>query len=171
MNNEEIFQKLTQLFASKINYDGEFNSLFFIETLQGNLKINFLNKQHYHYILLNLKSEILKIVGSDVHFGYLNMQTSSISMKTNEENKKIIKPAPVKPKDRVELPTIKNRTLKQIEEFMFDRYDELSEKQKEIRKIDEDYLENKLYYSNYGQMLFMAELYQFFKKIKDYDEE
>jgi hypothetical protein len=171
--NDELFQKLTELFASKIDYDGEFNTLFFVEKERGKTKINFLNKQHYHYILMNLRDEILAITGKDVILGYLSMKTSPISLKTlmQDEPAQIIKQVNIKPKEKVELPTIKNRTLKQVKEFMFIEYGKLIEKQKEIRQLNEEYLDNIEYHANYGQINFIANLYHWMKEIKDYEEE
>jgi hypothetical protein len=173
MNKDEIFQKLTQLFATKINYSGEFNSLFFIETEQSKLKINFLNNQHYDFILKYLINDILVVVNGEVRFGYLNLKTSPITLKNplQEEVNYVIEPVKIKPKEKVELPTIKNRTIKQIEQFLFDEGDKILSSQKEIRERDENYLENKWYYSNYGQIQFISHLYSWMQKIKDFDED
>jgi hypothetical protein len=172
MKQEEIFQKLTQLFATKIDYSGEFNSLFFIETERGKLKINFLNKQHYDFILNHLISDIIEVVKGEVKFSYLNLKTSPLTLKTplREEVNYVIEPLKIKPKERVELPTIRNKTLRKIEDFMFREYRKIMDEQKEIEKENENYLESKRYYSNFGQIKFMAELYDYIIKIKDYDD-
>jgi hypothetical protein len=173
MNNDELFQKLTELFSSKIDYDGEFYTLFLIEEIQGKIKINFLNKHHYHYILINLKNEILKITGSDVEFSYLKMNTSPVSLKApvHDEPKQIIKPAKIKPKEKIELPTIKNRTLDQVQNYMSEEYEKLWEKQKKIIKENENYLDNIEYFANWGQMQMIANLYVWMKSIRDYEED
>lgn len=220
MNIDKINQDLTKLFSTKIDYSGEFHSLFFIETDRGKLEINFLNQQHYNYILKHLKNEILKITGLDVKFGYLNLNTSSISFKKNAWKESIIKPNKMKPgatestgstgatgatgstgltgstgptgatgptgstgltgatgptgstgaKEKVELPTIKNQTLKMVEDFIFQEYSILLEKQKEIRESDKGYLNNFIYYYNFVQMNFIADFYCWMKTIKDYEE-
>jgi hypothetical protein len=168
MNKEELFQKLTQLFATKTDYSGEFNSLFFIETEQNRLKINFLNKQHYDFILKHLIADILEVVKGEVVFGYLNLKTSPVDLlgQVQEEPKQIIKP-----KEKTELDTIKNKTIKEIEKFLFDEGDKILESQKEIRERDENYIENKWYYSNYGEIKFISHMYVWLQKIKDYDED
>jgi hypothetical protein len=146
MNKEEIFQKLTHLFASKINYSGEFSSLFFIEEVQGRLKINFLNKQHYDFILKHLINDILEEVNERVVFGYLKLKTSPITLKNPviEEIITVVKQTRIKPK--VELPTIKNKTIKQIEHFMFDEYDKI--KEDNLKLIDEYKEKNKNLYES-----------------------
>jgi hypothetical protein len=177
MNQEETFQKLTQLFASKINYDGEFNSLFFIEREKhtDKLKINFLNKQHYDFIIEHLINDILDIVDDEVILGRINLKTNPITLKNavklDEETEQVVVPKKVRPKERVELPTIKNKTIKQIEDFMLAEYDKIMEDQKKIREEHDDYMEVKMYYSNYGQVQFIAHLYDWMKKIKDYEED
>jgi hypothetical protein len=172
MDKEEIFQNLTQIFAEKINYSGEFYSLFFIEDERGKLNINFLNKQHYDFILKHLINDILEVVKGEVKFGYLNMKTTPITLKEplQEEVIATIKPSRIKPKEKVELPTIRNRTFKEIENFMFDEYEKICEEQKELIKR-EDYLNNAAYIANFGEISFIARLYDWIKKNRDYEED
>lgn len=173
MDMENTFQKLTELFASNINYDGEFNSLFFIEKEQEKLKITFLNKQHHDYILRYLIHEILKVTGKNVIFDHLNLKTSDITLKNHitDEVKTSIKPVKIKAKEKVQLPTIKNRTIQQIEEFMSCESKRILKEQEEIREQKENYLESISYASNYGQITFIVNLYHWMQKIKDYEED
>jgi hypothetical protein len=176
MYREEVFQKLTILFAEKINYDGEFNTLFIIEKDKPNNKfiIKFLNQQHYELILTHLKEDILSITGNDMKFSYLSMKTDDISLKSQikVERKQIIKLVLVKPKEKAELPTIKNRTINQIEQFMFDEFARLCDEQKEILKKHSNPIEerNVIYFANAGEINMITKLWLYFKKIKDYDE-
>jgi hypothetical protein len=168
MNKEETFQKLTEIFVKKVEYHGEFTSLFFIEDESGKLKINFLNKQHYNFILKHLMDDILEVLKGEVVFDYLNLKTTPITLlgRVQDEPKQIIKS-----KEKIELDTIKNKTIKEIEKFLFDEGDKILESQKEIRERDENYIDNKWYYSNYGEIKFISYMYAWLQKIKEYEEE
>jgi hypothetical protein len=73
-------------------------------------------------------------------------------------------------KNSKELTEAKINTIKQIEEFIFNEFEKLWEEQKKYFN-DENYLQNAVYISNFGQIQFIATLYSYLKTINDYDDE
>ncbi|KON87404.1 hypothetical protein AF332_11585 [Sporosarcina globispora] len=172
MNKNDLANNLTTLLNTKLDYSGEFNTLFFIEKDQNGTVIKFLNKDHYNYILKHLRGELVDVIGGEVKVTHLNLETSPVTMK-NFENAKGITVRPISPikKEKVELPTIRNRTIKEIEKFLSDEFHVLMEKQQELRDQHEDYIEKLQYAYNYGEVGFLVKLNSYLQKIKDYEEE
>lgn len=172
VNRNDLANKLTTLLNTKLDYSGEFNTLFFIEKDQNEIVIKFLNKDHYNYILKHLREELVGVFGEQVRVTHLNLETSPLTLKNIESNKGTTVALPkLTRKEKVELPTIRNRTIKEIQKFMHSEFEKLMEEQQKIRDDYEDYDEKLQYAYNYGSVGFIVKMDNYLDKIKDYEEE
>lgn len=172
MKEKEIIHTLTELFNSKINYNGKFDSLFFIDEYKGKIRINFLNKQHFNFVINHLFNDISQIINDEnIEFGYLNLKTDPISLKNQDSNVSLSEEKNQKQdhEEKVELPTLKNKILNQIETFIKNDYFRLVKEQKEIRKAKQNYLDSLEYSHNYGQINYITYLYEYIESLKDYE--
>lgn len=176
---EERLDKLDILLRNNFYYEGDFDKLFLVQQENGKGVVCFLNEGHYRFIMNHIGEEVRDLFRTN-KIGWLGLKTAPLHVR---EKSKVFKGKTFEPskvqqeekspkKKKVELPTQRNKVIKEIEDFIFEEYEKNYQMVKEDReKYPDNYMEFITATVTLSEMRFMAKMNAFLSKIKDYDDE